>query len=69
MALWEECDTKMGDHLEGQLAHLVSGRLAQDFTLPQSARVVPHSLHGRPIVLVFYSLDWEPVSGEQFILY
>ena len=53
------------------LAPLRIGTLAPDFTLPQthSTRCALHSLLGRPVVLVFYPLDWEPVSRDQLVLY
>jgi peroxiredoxin len=52
-------------------APLLAGTIAPDFTLPHtpSARLSLHSLRGRPVVLVFYPFDWEPVSREQLTLY
>jgi peroxiredoxin len=53
------------------LAPLPIGAAAPDFTVPQthSAHCALHSLFGRPVVLVFYPLDWEPVSRDQLVLY
>ena len=53
------------------LAPLLVGTPAPDFTLPQthSARLALHSLLGQPVVLVFYPLDWEPLSRDQLVLY
>src|SRR5690348_15967681 len=47
------------------------GTLAPDFRLPQtpSTRMALHSLLGQPVVLVFYPMDWEPVSRDQLALY
>lgn len=47
------------------------GALAPDFTLPQtySTRVALHGLLGQPLVLVFYPMDWEPLSRDQLVLY
>ncbi len=47
------------------------GADAPDFTVPQthSAHCALHRLFGRPVVLVFYPLDWEPVSRDQLVLY
>jgi peroxiredoxin len=45
--------------------------VAPAFALTRSprARLALHSLRGRPAVLVFYPMDWEPVSREQLTLY
>jgi peroxiredoxin len=53
------------------LAPLLVGTLAPGFTLPQthSTRCALRSLFGQPIILVFYPLDWEPLSRDQLILY
>jgi peroxiredoxin len=57
--------------MNGRLAPLPVGTLAPDFALLHA----PHStleLHpsGRQaVVLVFYPMDWEPVSREQLTLY
>ena len=61
----------MSECLNGQLASLPAGALAPDFSLQQAphAHVALHSLRGYPIVLVFYPMDWEPVSREQLRLY
>ena len=47
------------------------GTPAPDFTLPRSqyASVCLSDFSGRRIVLAFYPADWEPVSGEQLMLY
>lgn len=47
------------------------GAVAPDFALPRTpfARLSLRSLRGRRLVLVFYPLDWEPVSREQLTLY
>lgn len=61
----------MDQQLHGQLTPLPAGIAAPDFTLPHTpyARLSLHSLHGQPVVLVFYPFDWEPVSREQLTLY
>ena len=65
----------MDPHLNAQqdrpVAPLPVGTLAPDFTLPQtpSGRIALHSLHGQPVVLVFYPVDWEPLSRDQLVLY
>lgn len=61
----------MDQQLHEQLAPLLAGTAAPDFTLPYTphARLSLHSLHGQPVVLVFYPFDWEPVSREQLTLY
>jgi peroxiredoxin len=61
----------MSERLNGRLAPLAVGTLAPDFSLPHTAHVhvALHSLRGNPIVLVFYPMDWEPVSREQLRLY
>jgi peroxiredoxin len=63
--------------LDGALAPLPVGSLAPDFALPQASQAsqAPHSLPllhhllGLSVVLVFYPLDWEPVTHEQLTLY
>lgn len=65
----------MDPHQDAQhqrhIAPLPIGTLAPDFTLPQtsSTRIALHGLLGYPVVLVFYPLDWEPLSRDQLILY
>jgi peroxiredoxin len=61
----------MSERLNGRLAPLPVGALAPDFSLPHSvhAHVSLDSLRGHPVVLVFYPMDWEPVSREQLRLY
>jgi peroxiredoxin len=58
-------------HQDRHLAPLLVGTPAPDFTLPQthSTRLALHSLLGQPVVLVFYPLDWEPLSRDQLVLY
>jgi peroxiredoxin len=61
----------MSERLNGRLAPLPVGALAPDFSLPHTphAHVALHGLRGTPVVLVFYPMDWEPVSREQLRLY
>ena len=61
----------MDVRLDGRIAPLPIGTLAPDFTLPQTVRasVVLRSLLGQPVILMFYPMDWEPVSREQLVLY
>jgi peroxiredoxin len=61
----------MSEGVNGRIAPLSVGTLAPDFTLPHTAhaQVALHGLRGNPIVLVFYPMDWEPVSREQLRLY
>ena len=58
-------------HQDRQVVPVSVGTLAPDFALPQttSIRIALHSLPGNPVVLVFYPMDWEPVSREQLVLY
>lgn len=60
----------MDEQSEGQLAPLPPGTVAPDFSLLRSpqAHLALHRLCGQPVVLVFYPLDWEPVSREQLAL-
>jgi peroxiredoxin len=53
------------------VAPLPAGALAPDFALPltHSIRIALHSLVGHPVVLVFYPLDWEPLSRDQLVLH
>jgi peroxiredoxin len=64
-------DRNQNAQQERQVAPLPVGTQAPDFTLPQtpSSRLALHSLLGQPIVLVFYPLDWEPLSRDQLVLY
>ena len=78
-------DRTIRAQLNEQLAPLPVGTLAPDFALPQTARPARAQapqrgrrlrLRGagrRPdeqaLVLVFYPMDWEPVSREQLTLY
>ena len=61
----------MSERLNGRPAPLPVGTVAPDFSLPHTphARVALHGLPSTPIVLVFYPMDWEPVSREQLRLY
>jgi peroxiredoxin len=61
----------MSEGLNGWIAPLSVGTLAPDFTLPHTAHahVALQGLRGNPVVLVFYPMDWEPVSREQLRLY
>jgi peroxiredoxin len=61
----------MGADMDGQIAPLPVGTMAPDFTLPQTPSTAPSldGLRGKPIILVFYPMDWEPVSREQLALY
>ncbi len=61
----------MHEQMDGSLAPLPTGTVAPDFTLLHTPRAYQalHSLRGQPVVLVFYPLDWEPVSREQLVLY
>lgn len=54
-----------------QLAPLLPGTVAPDFSLPRSsyAAVSLADLRGRRVVLVFYPANWEPVSQQQLTLY
>jgi peroxiredoxin len=64
-------DQHQDSHQDRQVAPAIVGTLAPDFTLPQTTaiRIALHSLLGQPVVLVFYPMDWEPVSREQLTLY
>jgi peroxiredoxin len=60
--------------INGTLTPLLVGASAPDFSLPQTLHknVALHNLRGphqRLTVLVFYPMDWEPVSREQLTLY
>ena len=59
------------EQMDGQLAPLPPGALAPDFSLHRTPRahLSLHQLCGRPVVLVFYPVDWDPVSREQLALY
>jgi hypothetical protein len=65
---------KVSGQMDGRITPLVPlpvGTLAPDFTLAQTplTGVALRSLRGRPVVLVIYPMDWEPVSREQLSLY
>jgi peroxiredoxin len=64
-------DRNQNAQQERQVAPLPAGTPAPDFMLPltDSTRFALHSLLGQPVVLVFYPLDWEPVSRDQLVLY
>jgi peroxiredoxin len=54
-----------------QVVPLPTGTPAPDFALPQThtIRIALHKLLGQPMILVFYPLDWEPLSRDQLVLY
>lgn len=64
-------DRNQNAQQDRQVAPLPIGTLAPDFTLPQTAsiRIALHGLLGQPVVIVFYPMDWEPVSRDQLVLY
>jgi peroxiredoxin len=53
------------------IAPLRPGTVAPDIRLARTPQehLYLHSPLGHPIVLVFYPMDWEPVSREQLVLY
>lgn len=57
--------------VDEQPTPLPPGTQAPDFTLPRSqyVSVCLRDFRGRRVVLAFYPADWEPVSGEQLMLY
>ncbi|HEV2460509.1 MAG TPA: redoxin domain-containing protein [Ktedonobacterales bacterium] len=63
------------DVLDGRIAPLPVGACAPDFRLPQVSQEPYGSVVGLHragpcvLVLVFYPMDWEPVSREQLTLY
>ena len=50
---------------------LAAGTMAPGFSLPGTTgqKVSLGALRGRPVVLVFYPADWEPLSTEQLEFY
>src|SRR3569832_707111 len=50
---------------------LKEGARAPDFSLPSATdrRLSLHELRGRPVVLIFYPADWNPVCGEELSLF
>jgi peroxiredoxin len=64
-------DQHQDSHQDRQVAPAPVGTPAPDFRLPQTTaiRIALHGLLGQPVVLVFYPMDWEPVSREQLTLY
>jgi peroxiredoxin len=64
-------DPHEDSHQDRQVVPVPVGTMAPDFTLPHttSIRIALHSLLGTPVVLVFYPMDWEPVSHDQLVLY
>jgi peroxiredoxin len=64
-------DRNLDAQQDRPVAPLPVGTPAPDFTLPQtpSSSFALRSLHGKPVVLVFYPLDWEPLSRDQLVLY
>jgi peroxiredoxin len=61
----------MSLHLNGSLVPLSIGTPAPAFALSQAPRSLLglHSLGGQAVVLVFYPMDWEPVSRGQLTIY
>jgi len=61
----------MSKRLNGRLAPLPVGIPAPDFSLPRTAHahVALEGLRSNPVVLVFYPMDWKPISREQLKLY
>jgi peroxiredoxin len=53
------------------LLPLVPGTLAPDFTLHSTPdeTVSLHDFRGQPVILVFYSADWSPVSSDELTRY
>jgi peroxiredoxin len=64
-------DEHQDAHQDEQIAPLPAGTTAPDFTLPQTSaiRIALRGLLGQPVVLVFYPIDWEPLSRDQLVLY
>jgi peroxiredoxin len=64
-------DQHPDSHQDRQVAPAPVGTPAPDFTMLQTTaiRIALHGLLGQPVVLVFYPMDWEPVSREQLTLY
>jgi peroxiredoxin len=50
---------------------LPPGTPAPDFSLESAPDTTMElsSLHGRPVILVFYPADWSPVCGDELALY
>jgi peroxiredoxin len=63
-------DRNQNAQQDRQVEPLPVGTTAPDFTLPQTAssRIALHGLLGQPVVLVFYPVDWEPLSRDQLVL-
>jgi len=57
--------------MDDEVVPLRATTVAPAFTLARSphARLALNSLRDRPVVLVFYPMDWEPVSREELTLY
>lgn len=55
----------------GVLTPTPIGTVAHSLVLPHTlhSTLALRSLSGRPVVLAFYPMDWEPVSREQLTLY
>jgi peroxiredoxin len=60
-----------GEEMDVLTAPLPPGTVAPDFSLARTprGRLALHSLRGKAVILVFYPMDWEPVSREQLALY
>jgi peroxiredoxin len=58
-------------HQDREVTPAPVGTPAPDFALPRtpSIRIALHGLLGQPVVLVFYPMDWEPLSHDQLVLY
>jgi len=61
----------MDPHQDQQVAPVPVGARAPDFTLPRThaTRIALHNLLGQPVIIVFYPMDWEPLSRDQLVLY
>jgi peroxiredoxin len=59
------------DRAMTELARLLHGRRAPNFSLPSSPdrRVTLSRLRGEPVVLAFYPADWSPVCSDELALY
>src|SRR5262249_45493714 len=64
-------DTSQVPSPNGQQVPRSRAARAPDFCLPTgpSQRICLRDLRGRPVVLVFYPADWDPVSTEQLSYY
>jgi hypothetical protein len=62
---------KTAPKMEAENQPLPVGTPAADFTLPDAngQPVALRDYRGRPVVLVFYPLDWSPACSDQLSLY